>query len=539
MTVLPIVERELRVAARRRSSYWSRVLAALLAGIVAGGVLAGAQYVRPMGGTQVGLLLFQVLSWVCFLSAACAGVALTADCLSEERRDGTLGLLFLTDLRSIEVVLGKLSATSLQAVYGILAVFPVLALAFLVGGITGAHFWRSLLAIANALFFSLAVGLWVSSLSRDAHKAMNVTLLVCALFTAGLPLLDWSIARWSSGSFIPGVSLASPTHAFLNASWGGGRYATSLGLVHVLAWLALVLAGRHARRLDDDRVASPDRPGSSRAGRWFPGVTARRAARLRRLLEGNPIRWLACRDLWLRQTATLRTGLLAFGAFALLALAAGKLLTAGGMVLQSLCWLLGLVLGLWVASQASRFFVDAIRTGALEQILVTPITVGDLLRGQWWALWRSFLAPLLGILMLRILASGLWAVALVGWSAAPGYPLQGTEHVTFQVVGFGVDMLRLVTRLAALAWFGMWMGVTSRKTLAAVTKTVVFVMILPGLALTVAQVGFEIVALRVYPSIWVWTTLFGILSLGVDLFFILFARRRLLTRLREVVTQAG
>jgi hypothetical protein len=100
-------------------------------------------------------------------------------------------------------------------------------------------------------------------------------------------------------------------------------------------------------------------------------------------------------------------------------------------------------------------------------------------------------------------------------------------------------MLRLVTHLAALAWFGMWMGVTSRKTLVAVTKTVVFVMILPGIALTVAQVGFEIVALRAYPSIWVWTTLFGILSLGVDLFFILFARRRLLTRLREVVTHAG
>jgi len=538
MTVLPIVERELRVAARRRSSYWSRVLAALLAGIVAGGVLAGAQYVRPMGGTQVGLLLFQVLSWVCFLSAACAGVALTADCLSEERRDGTLGLLFLTDLRSIEVVLGKLSATSLQAVYGILAVFPVLALAFLVGGITGAHFWRSLLAIANALFFSLAVGLWVSSLSRDAHKAMNVTLLVCALFTAGLPLLDWSIARWSSGSFIPGVSLASPTHAFLNASWGGGRYATSLGLVHVLAWLALVLAGRHARRLDDDRVASPDRPGSSRAGRWFPGVTARRAARLRRLLEGNPIRWLACRDLWLRQTATLRIGLLAFGAFTLLAVAVGvvgNLIGAGSMVLQFFCWLLGLVLGLWVASQACRFFVDAIRTGALEQILVTPISVGDLLCGQWWALWRSLLVPVLGILMLKML----WASTLWGWSATPGHPLQGTEYVTFQVAGFGVDMLRLVTHLAALAWFGMWMGVTSRKTLVAVTKTVVFVMILPGIALTVAQVGFEIVALRAYPSIWVWTTLFGILSLGVDLFFILFARRRLLTRLREVVTHAG
>src|SRR5260370_3617695 len=51
-----------------------------------------------------------------------AGIFLTADCLSEEKREGTLGLLFLADLKSYDVVLGKLIATSTHSVYGLLAV---------------------------------------------------------------------------------------------------------------------------------------------------------------------------------------------------------------------------------------------------------------------------------------------------------------------------------------------------------------------------------------------------------------------------------
>jgi len=41
---------------------------------------------------------------------ACAACALTADTLSGESREGTLGLLFLTDLRSWDVTLGKLAS---------------------------------------------------------------------------------------------------------------------------------------------------------------------------------------------------------------------------------------------------------------------------------------------------------------------------------------------------------------------------------------------------------------------------------------------
>src|SRR6267143_6346346 len=133
--------------------------------------------------------------------ALATGVFLTGDCLSEEKREGTLGLLFLTDLRGYDVVLGKLISHSVQAFYGLLAAFPVLALTLLAGGVSGGEFWRMMLVFCNTLFFSLSVGLLVSSISRDAMKAINGTLLFCLLFVAGLPLAEWAVAGWDPMKF--------------------------------------------------------------------------------------------------------------------------------------------------------------------------------------------------------------------------------------------------------------------------------------------------------------------------------------------------
>src|SRR4029450_9547413 len=101
-----------------------------------------------------------------------SGVFRTADCVSEEKRDSTLGLLFLTDLKGYDIVFGKLAATSLNAFYGLLALFPVMAIPLLVGGVTVNEFWRVVLVALNNMFFSLAVGLFCSAIGRDERKAM-------------------------------------------------------------------------------------------------------------------------------------------------------------------------------------------------------------------------------------------------------------------------------------------------------------------------------------------------------------------------------
>src|SRR5437867_1041491 len=168
MTFLPIVERELRVASRRRATYWLRSVAALTV------ILVGVWFflVSPYEAQphEMAKALFGILTGSSILFSLLSGVRSTADCLSEEKRDGTLGLLFLTDLKGYDVVFGKLVATSLNASYCIIAVLPMVAIPLLMGGVTLGEFGRMALVAVNSLFLSLAVGMYISAMSRSARK---------------------------------------------------------------------------------------------------------------------------------------------------------------------------------------------------------------------------------------------------------------------------------------------------------------------------------------------------------------------------------
>ena len=99
MTFLPIVARELRVAARRRGTYWVRSAAALVL------IVVGTWYfLLPSGqpAHEMAMALFCMLTGSAALYCLFSGLRFTADCLSEEKREGTLGLLFLTDLKGYD-----------------------------------------------------------------------------------------------------------------------------------------------------------------------------------------------------------------------------------------------------------------------------------------------------------------------------------------------------------------------------------------------------------------------------------------------------
>src|SRR5256885_14793366 len=134
-------------------------------------------------------VLFGVLTSCATLSAFLSGLRATADCLSGEKREGTLGLLFLTDLRGYDVVIGKMAANSINAFYGILAVLPIFGVPLLMGGITLGEFGRMTLVAINALFFSLSLGICISAFSRSSRKSASMTFLLLLFFSAALPAL--------------------------------------------------------------------------------------------------------------------------------------------------------------------------------------------------------------------------------------------------------------------------------------------------------------------------------------------------------------
>jgi uncharacterized membrane protein YecN with MAPEG domain len=82
MTLLPVVQREIRVAARERNTYFVRFLAAftpVLFSIFSLWFVSAAFNEQPIPPRQ----LFLFLTWIAYIFVALAGFVLTCDAISQ------------------------------------------------------------------------------------------------------------------------------------------------------------------------------------------------------------------------------------------------------------------------------------------------------------------------------------------------------------------------------------------------------------------------------------------------------------------------
>ncbi len=193
MTFLPIVGRELRTAARRSGTYWMRLWVALQATVAAGGGVADR---ICQSADQIWRGAFLGAGGSAMLHCLLAGRRSTADCLSQEKREGTMGLLFLTDLKGYDVVIGKLVATSLGGFYGLFAIFPVLAVPLLVAGMTDGEFWRMVLALTVTSSSRCRSACFARREAGEYKEAMGRNFLVLTSLTI--------LPRWWDCLFSPG-----------------------------------------------------------------------------------------------------------------------------------------------------------------------------------------------------------------------------------------------------------------------------------------------------------------------------------------------
>jgi ABC-type transport system involved in cytochrome c biogenesis permease component len=539
MTSLPIVRRELIVAARKRATYWSRVgLAAIALGLSA--------YVfvltRAAIPAQLGQGLLSSLAGLAFLHCLLAGVRLTSDAISEEKREGTLGLLFLTDLRGYDVVLGKLAASSLSAFYGLMAIFPLLTVPLLFGGVTGRQMLFTALALLNTLFFSLSVGILVSAVMRRARLAGLLTgagVLGVAVGIPGLAALGWF--WWQRNQTVPNLGVGPPQWLFypspayaLACGMAQGTvgnpftgYWISMALGQSMGWLCLAGASWILPRVWQDRPASASAVRGRRVWQHAAfGSTSSRKRFRDRLLSINPMFWLAARD---RLQPARVWGLLGvFAAFWLW----GYLYQpdmwqeAGGFLITSL--LLHGGLKFWMGTTVVTRLAEDKRSGALELILATPLRVADIARGQRQALWRQFGLPVVAVLVADLLLARM-ALRYV-------YSDRAVMISTYAAL-----MFLLALDAVVIARLGPWLAVASRHPSHAAAGTLLRVLVVPWIAFILWLSTMQILAfqrnfqnpLKVETAMAVW---FGI-AVAVDVFLLGWAVWRMRRDFRAKATE--
>jgi ABC-type transport system involved in multi-copper enzyme maturation permease subunit len=493
-------------------------------------------FLQATPSTLHGRYLFRALFGLAFVYCLFIGARLTADCLSEEKREGTLGLLFLTDLKGHDVVFGKLAATSVTSLYALLAILPVISLPVQLGGVTATELWQSALVLLNTIFLSLASGVFVSALSRNERKAMFATVFVLLLAVFAPFILTFVVGMSFPGLFNDPADVwpflaISPVYTFGYVVTKSAAFTMftpvpsesfwwSLLLVHLLGWLMLLLASRILPRIWQGRGANSklDRQ-RERVEQWAYGRAAARRRHRARLLGINPFLWLVSRERWkplyvwlyvASVSATWIWGWFNYG---------DTMLDKDVMV--TTLFLFQTFLKLWLVSEACTRLADDRRIGALELLLSTPLTTREMLRGQWLAFRRQFAKPVLVVLLCEFLVL--------------------RQQYTARIVL--VNMIMLVVDLMALGWVGMWLGLTARNLNRAILGTIGRVLILPWAVFYVAMFALHIF----WPlagggqfrpgdrfAIYFW---FGI-GIGTDFFFgVWWARRHLLNDFRWAATQ--
>ena len=420
MTVLPVIERELRTEARHASTYWLRVLGASLSLLIFAVMMIDTRD-NPSG---LGAKLFGNLHTALFSAIWVLVPLLTADCLSRERREGTLGILFLTPLTARAIVIGKGLIHALRALTMMLAALPVLAVPFLLGGVTWREGLMALFLDLSSVSLALAVGLLASAYCKQWNRALLLAEVLAAVVLFGFGvLLALGLIVQVAIPYIPGFTWREIGlgEIILGGAivctdsmgmWSEAIHAMPaaatrvwLGAVCQMFALAVIMLGLTvlwvARRVERSRQEEPPTPWQLR---WQLFLLAPRfweslfRSKMRRTLERNPIGWL--------QRYSTGARMIQWGWCLFIVVTECVLVASVSWYdLEWLQYWLLLLLALSLAASAASSFRSERESGALELILVAPLSVPQIIFGRLLGLWRQFLPAL--VMLLAVIA--FWA----------------------------------------------------------------------------------------------------------------------------------
>jgi ABC-type transport system involved in multi-copper enzyme maturation permease subunit len=401
-----------------------------------------------------------------------------ADCISRERREGTLGMLFLTPLKPAHIVIAKGLVHGLRAATLVVAVVPVLTIPFLLGGVAWQQVVLSVGMYFNATCWCLAAALVASALTRSTNRALALAVIFAG---GGFLAFPWLVgillgmnsqSSWSLGysqstyDFITGFSMVAMPAGNFNDLLRFIKvpqmvFVGGMAVLFSLAVLvfAVIFAANCIRR------AWRDEPPSARAQQLertfcrpvlWTGFLRRWMARM---LERNPIGWLERRQ-WTGRMVTWAWFAIIVSLYSMAPTDRTFLRSSDGIER-----LLGWLLAVSMAVTAAGSFRRERETGVLELLLVSPLTIRQIIRGRLRGLWGQFLPAVGAYLGLRLYFSSLY-YQLYSYATDRGE----LAEIWFFAITF------LVTPV-----IGLYFSLACRHFISALVATLTFVFVVPVL----------------------------------------------------------
>ena len=169
-------QRAMRTDARRMSPHLFRML---FAGLILGSLVIA--HIRSLSLGAPGLFFFSNILWLNFALIVLAAVSFLATAITEEKEEGTLGLLMLAGVSPLAMLLGKSASRQFSTALLLVVQFPFALMAIVLGGVTFTQIVAGYVALAAFLALAANIALLASVICRGSGHAGGVTFLVLGL----------------------------------------------------------------------------------------------------------------------------------------------------------------------------------------------------------------------------------------------------------------------------------------------------------------------------------------------------------------------
>jgi hypothetical protein len=532
-----VAAREIRVAAHDRAIYRGRVIITATALLATAWILYAIFHFSGQASSMAGAEMFAFQAWAAFIFASGA-FTMTCDSISREKRDDTLGLLFLTHLKGRDVVLGKLISGLSLFFAGAIAALPILTLPLLMGGVRLSQSIHLLISLLNTMLLSAAAGLFASSISVNKQKAGTVAMAIVVFFCVVIPIAILSVNKLGYLQFGYILQFFTPlfSHRLATGSLAGlqlGYFWTSIALLFSISCTLLAAASFITPRTWQQRATDPVlKRLTERYAAWTLRTIGSRSPLGRKLLDRNAYEWLAARELSAsKKTWTFIASILLISIALVLNFSRHNETYA---VLITVCmpaaYILQMNAKIRVGGHACDRFTQDRECNALELIFCTPLSLREMIAGEFAALRRLYLWPMLAVIALLFLGlylsiEGLDHIAeLFSQNHSPTYRWHGLAIVLCTVLFLILDSF-------ALAWMGACSALTFREIQHARGNTVAPVLAGPLILFcAIMPMVLQSATMRAFfdnAGFGMSVFLFVLFLIACDLCLVAFARRRI------------
>lgn len=413
--VWPLVARELRGMARQGQVFWIRVVG----GGFAIATLAFLLFQDVQVGAGLGYRIFQALNSCLIFTIVLVGPVITADCIAQEKREGTLGLLFLAPLKPRDIVVAKVLSNAVRAFTLFLAVVPMMALPVVFGGVPLIVLVSAMVGQIAALAIALSAGILASTLHRQFIEAAVWSVIYCLGFAFGFSIVQTVFApimALMAQMFGPLGPVGQFSWTLLLGGWGG-----------LVAFVTLLFSSRTLKRRWEKEASNYKPPAwvklfsSSELWQTILKWDTQKAR------SAHPIAWLQEYSWTARLAKWGWCALALIGEFIVIVQSGVANRYNPGHLMLSGAVALGIAL-----AGANSFRTERL-SGAMELLLVTPISTMKLIGGRLWGIWVHF-CP---------------AVAIIGFCWISAAPLVG---------GTRIEALLLISTYLFVPMIGLYLS---------------------------------------------------------------------------------